>query len=142
MKKLLSLILAIVLLLPAASFADTQSELVGTWVGCSEFYYGKTTYYLVRLYDDHTAMYEVNGIEMIEHFDDSHVYAGTWELRDDGLHLEYYPYLHKKEKKEIVLELTTAHYLAFKLAASYVMFVKLPDRKPVGSFHTVKNWDD
>ena len=140
MKKIAILMLIVCLFVPAVSFSSTEDELVGTWVGSSEFYQGEVNYYLVRLYEDHSALYEISKIEKFEIESFSNVYNGTWELKEDGVHV-YYKNLNK-ESKELLLELTQAHYLAIRLAVSYVMLVKLPPRKEVGSFHTVSSWDD
>ena len=141
MKRLITAILILVLILPATSLANTEEELIGTWVGSSEFYYGEVTYFMFRFYDDHTALYEANKIQMFEDEPDGFVYEATWELMEDGVHVHYNNFWDKKKKDEKILYLTQAHYLAYPLATSYIMFVKLPQRKEAGSFHTVSNWD-
>ena len=140
MKKLIAVTLILAMLLPAAAWANTQEELVGTWVGSSEFDYGKVTYFLLRLYDDHTALYETNTIQMREMDGDCLVFDATWELKDDGLHVRHKNLWGDQEQEEVYL-LTQAHYLAYKLAATAIMFVKLPDRRDLGTFHAIPNWD-
>lgn len=142
MKKIFTLILALALFLPAASLANTEEELVGTWVGSSEFVYGEVNYFIVRLYEDHTALYESSCIRFYEDDPFTNVNNATWELKEDGVHVYYKNWMDPDKKEALLLELTQAHYLAMRLSTSYVMFVKLPERKPVGSFHTVSNWDD
>ena len=142
MKKILFLIMIFSLVVPSGSFANTEDELIGTWVGSSEFGYGEVSYFVVRLYDDYTALYETNVIRMYEDEGLSMVNNAKWELKEDGVHVYYKNYWDSKKDEEVLLELTQAHYLAYRLATSYVMFVKLPERKQIGSFHTVNNWDD
>lgn len=142
MKKIFALILALALLLPAASLANTEEELVGTWVGSSEFSYGEVNYFIVRLYDNHTALYESSCIRLFDDDPFTNVCNAEWELDEDGVHVYYKNWMDPDKKEALLLELTQAHYLAMRLSTSYVMFVKLPERKPVGSFHTVSNWDD
>lgn len=141
MKRLIIVVLLVSFVLPSVVFADTESELVGTWVGSSEFYYGEVSYFMFRFYDDHKAIYQTNEAKMYDDDPFSIVNAGTWELKEDGVHVYHYNYWNKKEENEVVLVLTQAHYLAMKLATSYIMFVKLPERKSIGSFHIVENWD-
>ena len=142
MKKTFLFLLVLFIVFPCVSSADTESELIGTWVGSSEFRYGEVTYFMVRLYDDHTALYESNMIQMYEDEPEGFVHNATWELLDDGVHVYYRNFWDEKKTDDFLLELTQAHWLAHKLSESYIMFVKLPQRKPVGSFHTVSNWDD
>lgn len=140
MKKIVLLLLTLALALPALSLADTESELVGTWVGSNESTYGVVYYYIVRLYDDHNAIYEANQIDMVEPYPEPHVSTGTWDLKEDGVHV-YYRDMFDKKDEELILELTQAHYLAMRMSTYSVMFVKLPDRIGIGSYHTVTNWD-
>ena len=142
MKKILVLILVLSLFLPAASLANTEEELVGTWVGSSEFVYGEVNYFIVRLYDDHTALYESSTIRLYEDDPFTNVNNAKWELMEDGVHVRYRNWMDPDKKEDLLLELTQAHYLAMGLSNSYVMFVKLPERKNAGSFHTVSDWDD
>ena len=142
MKKIFALILVLALVLPVASLANTEEELIGTWVGSSEFYYGEVNYFLVRLYDDHTALYESSCIRMFDDDPFCQVNNATWELLEDGVHVRYKNWMDPDKEEDLLLELTQAHYLSMGLSSSYVMFVKLPERKKAGSFHTVSNWDD
>lgn len=141
MKKILSLIIILALVFPACAFADTEAELVGTWAGSSEFVYGEVNYFLIRFYDDHTAIYETNKIEITESEGFNLVYSATWELLEDGVHVYYKNFWDSSKKEEIVLYLTQAHYLAYPLASTYVMFIKLPERRLPGTFHTISTWD-
>lgn len=144
MKRISSLFFVLILflsLLPVSSFASTEDELIGTWVGSSEFYYGEVNYFLIRLYDDHTALYESNKI----HINDSEGFCtvcdATWELREDGVHVYYKNIWDSSKEEDFLLELTQSHYLAHKLANSYIIFAKLPERRKPGTFHTVSSWD-
>lgn len=141
MKKLLAVILILSLILPAAALASTEEELIGTWVGSSEFYYGEVTYFLVRLYDDHTAIYEANKVQFFEPYPDAVSHDGKWELKEDGVHIYYKNGRDPSKDEDLVLYLTQAHYLAMKLAASYVLFTKLPERRSIKEIHTVTSWD-
>ena len=142
MKNFFALVLAFCLCFPIFSSADTESELIGTWVGSSEFYYGEVTYFLVRLYDDHTALYESNKIEKYEMEGDGFVHNSTWELKEDGVHVYHENFWDSKKTDDFHLELTQSHHLAYALVDSYIIFVKLPERRNVGTFHTVSSWDD
>ncbi|MBO7663151.1 MAG: hypothetical protein J6U01_07250 [Clostridia bacterium] len=142
MKKFFALILILSVLFSGCAFADTESELIGTWVGSSEFYYGEVTYFLVRLYDDHTALYESNKIEMYEMEGNGFVHNSTWELKEDGVHVYHENFWDSKKTDDFLLELTQSHHLAHALVDSYIIFVKLPERRNVGTFHTVSSWDD
>ena len=141
MKKLLSLIIILALVFPACAFADTEQELVGTWVGSSEFVYGEVNYFLFRFYDDHTAIYETNQLDILESEGINLVHSATWELQEDGVHVRYKNYWDSEKEDETILYLTQAHYLALPLASTFVMFVKLPERRLPDTFHTVTTWD-
>lgn len=141
MKKWVALIIVFVLICPVFAFAGTEEELIGIWVGSSEFVYGEVNYFLFRLYDDNTAIYETNQLNISESDCFNMVYNATWDLQEDGVHVHYKNYWDSSKEEEIVLLLTQAHYLAMPLASSYVMFVKLPQRRLPGTFHTLSTWD-
>ena len=56
MKRCFVLFLALSLLLPCFALADTEQELTGIWVGGSEPYRGEVDYFILRLFDDHSAI--------------------------------------------------------------------------------------
>ena len=141
MKKFFSVFLVFLFVFTSFAFADTESELIGTWVGSSEFYYGEVTTFLLRLYDDHFALYQTNNAKLYESDPFSIVSNAKWELKEDGVHVYYRNYWDNSKKEEIIFELTQAHFLAYKLVNSYVMLVKLPDRQEPGTFHTVSEWE-
>ena len=63
MKKLITIILSLAMILPAAAIADTEQELLGTWVGTRDVFQGDVTYFFVRLYADHEAIYETRSFD-------------------------------------------------------------------------------
>ena len=141
MKKLIAFTLIMVLILPAAAVADTEQELLGTWVGTRDVFQGDVTYFFVRLYEDHEAIYETRGFDRGDKEGISLVNFGKWELKEDGVHITYKNYWNRKQTDELILGLTQAHYLAMKLAASYILFEKLPGTRPISDVHLVENWD-
>ena len=141
MKKILIFVLIFSLLLPVSAFADTRTELIGAWMGLRESFLGELTYFLVRLYDDNTALYETDSFSFSDDEGFRVVKNGTWELKDDGVHV-YTPNIWDSNKTEdFLLELTNAHYLAHKLVSSYIIFTKLPDCRPISETHIVDSWD-
>lgn len=142
MKKALLILLILSFLVPSFAFSDTEHELIGTWVGSSEFYYGEVTYFLVRLYEDHSALYESNLIRMYDSESAGFVYNASWTLDDEGVHVRYNNFWDDKKEDDLLLQLTQSHHLALLLDSSYIIFVKLPELKEAGSFHTVTSWDD
>lgn len=141
MKKLITIILSLAMILPAAAIADTEQELLGTWVGTRDVFQGDVTYFFVRLYADHEAIYETRSFDKADTEGISLVNFGTWELKEDGVHITYKNFWDRKQTDELVLGLTQAHYLAMELAASYILFEKLPGTRPIPDVHLVENWD-
>ena len=46
MKKLITIILSLAMILPAAAIADTEQELLGTWVGTRDVFQGRCHIFL------------------------------------------------------------------------------------------------
>ena len=141
MKKLLALVLILALLLPSFCFADTMDELLGAWIGLRESSPGDITYFFVRLYDDFTALYESDSFSFTDDEGFRIVKDGTWELKKDGVHVYTKNIWDSKKTEDFHLELTNAHYLAYKLASTYIIFTKLPDCRPVSKTTIVESWD-
>lgn len=141
MKRCFVLFLALALLLPCFALADTEQELIGVWVGGSEPYRGEVDYFILRLFDDHSAIYSSGGVDIWDAEGFQLVNKATWELKEDGVHVSYRNYWNNDQQDDFVLELTQSHHLARLVGVSYIIFTKLPDRRAIGSFHTVKDWD-
>lgn len=141
MRKLITVILILSLLLPAAALADTEQELIGAWAAYAEFNHGVMYYYLLRLYEDHTALYQMDRMEFYEPWPDPYCHTATWKLKEDGVHLYYKNMNDPKKEEDMLLELTQAHCLAYRMPTHYVMFVKMFEPKGIGTFHTVTSWD-
>ena len=141
MKKTLAFFLALVLFLPAASFADTEEELIGAWIGLREEYPGDVSYFLVDLYDDHTALYESNAFTKFDDEGFQIIRTGTWELKEDGVYIHFKNYWNDEKTEDFHLELTSHHYLAYKLAVSYILFTKMPGCLSIKKTKIVNSWD-
>ena len=141
MKRLIALIMIMFMLAPAAVSADTYTELCGVWTGASEFTYGEVAYFMVHLYEDYTAIYETRSYSIYDTEGYGWVNIGTWKIEKGGVRITYPDPWGTSEEKELFLEFTQAHYLAHKLVNSYVLFVKLPDRRPLDKVHMLDDWD-
>ena len=141
MKKILVLFLSLVLLIPSVSIANTEDELIGCWIGLREDYPGDVTYFLVDLYEDHSALYESNTFTKYDDEGFQIIRTGNWELKEDGVHVYYKSYGNNKETVDFHLELTDQHYLAYKLAVSYILFTKMPGCVRIKNTTIVNSWD-
>ena len=142
MKKIVLVLLAIVFLVPLLSSADTESDLVGTWIGMSEQSQGNMAYFFLRLFDDHTAVYEVNHFSFFDSDGMSFVTRGNWELLDDGIHVYTNNYWEITKKEEHIFYLTQAHYLAMQLSDHLILLDKMLEPRPIDNIHFVSTWDD
>ena len=64
MKRIIIIILAFIVLFMSFSYADTQHELIGTWIGISQQTTGNMAYMYLCLFDNGVAVYEVNHFSM------------------------------------------------------------------------------
>ena len=141
MKKLIAIILLLAILLPVIALANTEDELVGTWIGMGSSFGGKMSLFIVRFFDDHTAIYEARGYDIFDYDGTDFVYDATWELKEDGVHVYYQNRWNSEQIDDFHLELTQAHYLAYKLVSTYILFEKMPEPRSISQIHTVENWD-
>ena len=141
MRKLIAIVLIIAILIPAAVLADTEKELTGTWVGSRELADGSMVFFIVRLYGDHTALYEARGLSWDDTDGTDFVYKGTWEHRKDGVHVIYQNFWDASKTDELLLELTQAHLLALRLSETFIVFSKMYDPVPVEKVHPLESWD-
>jgi hypothetical protein len=139
MKRIIVLLLSLIVLFPSLSFADTQQELVGTWIGISQQTTGNMAYMYLCLFDNGVAVYEVNHFSMFDTDGMSFVCSGDWELKSDGVHVSVVDYSMKR--KEYVFYLTQAHYLAFEMSGEYMLFQKMVLPRAINDIHIVTSWD-
>ena len=141
MKRILVLFFSLLLLFPAVSSAGTVDELLGCWIGLREEYPGSVTYFLVDLYDDYTALYESDGFTMFDDEGLQIIRRGTWDFTDGVVHVHFKNYWNEEQLEDYELVLTDDHYLAHKLAVSYILFAKMPGCRKIKNTKIVKSWD-
>ncbi|MBO7662849.1 MAG: hypothetical protein J6U01_05720 [Clostridia bacterium] len=141
MKKVLLFLLALSLFLPTVSYAGTVDYLIGAWIGLREEYPGDVSYFLVDLYDDYTALYESNSFTKYDNEGFQIIRTGTWDFTDGVVHVRFKNYWDESQEDDFELELTQDHYLAHKLAVSYILFSKMQGCRKVKHTKTVKSWD-
>ena len=83
MKRLLSVLLVLALLIPLSAFAVSDSDVVGCWANYSVSKDGTPTMTMLYLAEDYTCYYIIQDF----HHDEAglgRVYVGTWNIQSDG----------------------------------------------------------
>lgn len=82
MKKLITIILILAMLLPAAALAD-ESDVIGCWVHYSLLTNGAPGVEFLYLSEDHTSYYLIQTYKPTEAWN-GRTHVGTWEMNEDG----------------------------------------------------------
>ena len=83
MKKLITVILILVVLVPACAFAVDESDVVGCWAHYDVQNNGAPSMSMLYLSEDHSCYFIIQSFKPDEAWI-GRTYVGTWKLLDDG----------------------------------------------------------
>jgi len=140
MKKLAVLILALILIIPAAAPAlTTETQLIGSWAGEREAN-GETARFLFHFYNDGSVLKESYSFKR-KNYDEPYIYAsfGTWDRIGGVVNV----HTESLTGGDFVTQLflTEDNCLALPLATCYIVLTKLPETVKKSNIQLVDSWE-
>ena len=141
MKKLITLILILAVLIPAAGMAaTTETQILGSWCGTRDTGDGKIDYFFYRFYNDGTVIKEGQSYTKDDYTDPMDIiYLGTWSRIGSAVNIRVTNILGQDSLQQLFL--TEDGHLAQKLATCYIILTKLPDTVKKRDIRIVDSWD-